>query len=620
MSESITYLPLSALRESPFNPRKRYNEADIAELADSLRSQGMLQPMVARPLTDDQADIDIRYELIFGHRRFRAAQLANPELFWPVIVRAASDQEAAIAQLHENGKRKDPDAIEEADAMLRLHKEHGMSADDIAAQLSMSRSYVYGRIKLANACDKVREAVTQKALSPEIALEIARIRAPKLQAQALDRVHDHYTGGWMSYRGAKQALAGLFRLHVDEAPFDPEDAKLLPRIGTCSACPKRAGNDPDLVDSYAADVCTDSDCYQSKCANTARITAAALRQEGATVLEGDDAKDAFKTHTPATRMAFWLEGGRSKSYSEARAELVKAGVTVPPLVYVVTDPSKGVHAAEPVVPDDAVEHLQAAWDKLQEQQADAPANGKKREPFSLRSGGNERPSYEGWSAAERVTADAELWVNVKLAVLANLVKLPRTTDDLRAMLLREYDCADSFGLYAEAVGLQAEKDAAEAAADEAGQEFFERDWWVERLKTMTADQLGAMALGVALEDQLGHGGGWQVNQERAAGMVALAKAYGVDPASFAAQPEQADLLATEPASTPSSAGASADKGKLTPPAGVAYWCPQTGATWSGKGKRPEWLRAKIAGGAALADFEVKKVKVDAGAAGEAVPA
>lgn len=103
-------------------------------------------------------------------------------------------------------------------------------------------------------------------------------------------------------------------------------------------------------------------------------------------------------------------------------------------------------------------------------------------------------------------------------------------------------------------------------------------------------------------------------------MVALAQAYGVDVAAVAAPAAQTDLLATAPTSTPSPAGASADKGKLTPPAGVAYWCPATGQTWSGKGLRPKWLKVKLEGGAKLADFATKKVKVDAGCAGEEAPA
>lgn len=103
MSEQILRVPLSALRESPFNPRKTYDEADLQDLAESIKTQGVMQPIVVRPLPDGQADVALRYEIVFGHRRFRACALLpeyrDDTLGAPIIVRDLDDQQAACAQV-----------------------------------------------------------------------------------------------------------------------------------------------------------------------------------------------------------------------------------------------------------------------------------------------------------------------------------------------------------------------------------------------------------------------------------------------------------------------------------------------------------------------------------------
>jgi len=106
-------LPLTQLVESSTNPRKRYDEASLEELAESIRSQGVLAPLLVRAMADDQ------YEIVAGSRRFRAAKLAGTDSI-PVRVVQLSDAEALIAQVIENLQRENVHPLEEAQGFRAL--------------------------------------------------------------------------------------------------------------------------------------------------------------------------------------------------------------------------------------------------------------------------------------------------------------------------------------------------------------------------------------------------------------------------------------------------------------------------------------------------------------------
>ena len=129
---------------------------------------------------------------------------------------------------------------------------------------------------------------------------------------------------------------------------------------------------------------------------------------------------------------------------------------------------------------------------------------------------------------------------VKEAVLRNLVGRPRTADDLRVILLREYDQADGFGPITEILGLDAECDAAEKAFDETADadEFSYRGWWEKKLASLPPDTLAVILLGASLWDFMGYGGRGYTRAQAAA-RVALAERFGVDVVA-AAQPDQSD--------------------------------------------------------------------------------
>lgn len=541
----ILLVPLQQLKESPFNPRKDYDAADLAELAESLKAQGVMQPILARPLPIGQQDIWHRYEIVFGHRRFRASQLAGMETI-RTIVQPMTDEEAAIAQVHENLQRKGVTALEEADSFERLRKEHGMTADDIFKALKKSRSYVYGRLKLQAVAPEVRTAVAELGLPAETALELARLRDPALQRKALPGLKDH-DGSWCSVRHARARIHSMFTCKLADAKFSTTDAELLPRVGACGSCPKLAGNDPDLQGVLAADVCTDRLCFEGKTAQHLRNQISALRSSGHRVIEGEEAKamrtSAWRTpdgysaaHARAPYLA--MKPGQDVLLQDVVADLQAAGHQVPkPVVLHCPHTDDLVR----LFTDDETAQVVRDWAALRNlPDPTATPSTAARAAGGAGAGGHADDDLADWTPAERAFRDREAWVRVKRAALVNVLRTPRTTDDLRAILLREYDMADGFGFMAEVMGLDAEQTAAEqawAADDDAQGPFSYRAWWEARLATLTADQLGALLLGVALEDLLGHGG--QFSREHAAGKVALAQRYGVDVVA-AARPEQMD--------------------------------------------------------------------------------
>lgn len=540
MAETITTVPLAHLRESPFNPRKSFGEAAMQELSISIAALGVMQPIVARTLPTAAQDIWVRHEIVFGHRRFRAAALAGLAEV-PVILRDMTSEQAAIAQVHENIQRQDVTALEEADSFKHLHKTHDMTADTIAAAVGKSRSYVYGRLKLATAAPEVREAVTDDGLGAEIALELARLADHALQRKALKDLRRHSTD-WPSYRQAKQQLHGMFDCDTDKALFDPTDGTLARLAGACTACPKRAGNDPDLQGVLAAGVCTDRGCFGAKTREHNRLELVVLGSQGHPVVAGNAAAQLLpnKHAQPAGYVSLssgnWV-GNKHMRYSEMLTTMAERGDAVPKTTLVEADGGMEIKRFLTDEQARAVDKLFGGGDDDDEYTEGPSTAARAAGGGGFGSVGREE-ALSTWTAAERVAVDPSLWLLVRRAALVALRSAARTTDELRALLLREYDMADGFGLMSDVMGLDAELEAAELAADEAGESFGVRAWWAARFERMSGDDLGALVAGLAVDQSLSAGiGYWHQPgaRERAAERVALANRYGVSVTAFAGE-------------------------------------------------------------------------------------
>ncbi len=148
--DGLRYLPIDQVEPGQYQPRQHMQEGALEELATSIRSQGVIEPIVVRPISST------RYELIAGERRWRAAQLAGLQEI-PAVVRAVSDEDAIAMALIENIQREDLNPVEEATALQRLQKEFSLTQQDIADIVGKNRATVANLLRLLNLMPDVRK-------------------------------------------------------------------------------------------------------------------------------------------------------------------------------------------------------------------------------------------------------------------------------------------------------------------------------------------------------------------------------------------------------------------------------------------------------------------------------
>ncbi len=148
---SVLSLPVEAVERNPDQPRKRFDEAKLEELAASIREHGIVEPILVRKEGG-------RYRILAGERRWRAAQRAGLREV-PALVREATDREAFELALVENIQRADLNAIEEAEAYDVLASDHGLTQEEIATRVGKERSTVANALRLLKLPEEVRDAV-----------------------------------------------------------------------------------------------------------------------------------------------------------------------------------------------------------------------------------------------------------------------------------------------------------------------------------------------------------------------------------------------------------------------------------------------------------------------------
>lgn len=157
----ISTLPLVDIVPNPKQPRRNFSEKSLEELAASIRSQGLLQPLLVRPLGPASPD---KYEIVAGERRWRACQLAGLTEA-PVLIRSFSAKDTLAAALVENLQREDLNPIDEALGLQTLKDEFGLSQDDLAQSLGKSRSAIANSLRLLALPESMRPLIAEGRLS-----------------------------------------------------------------------------------------------------------------------------------------------------------------------------------------------------------------------------------------------------------------------------------------------------------------------------------------------------------------------------------------------------------------------------------------------------------------------
>ena len=190
-----TTLALSRLQPGRYQPRTRMDEGSLYELAESIRSQGVIQPILVRPLQSGD------YEIIAGERRFRAARLAGLDTV-PVLVKPVADEAAAVMALIENIQREDLNPLEEAQGLQRLVTEFQLTHEQAAQAVGRSRSAASNLLRLLN----LAEPVQQMLMAGDLDMGHARALLALPAAQQVMSAHE-IAARKLSVREAERLVA-----------------------------------------------------------------------------------------------------------------------------------------------------------------------------------------------------------------------------------------------------------------------------------------------------------------------------------------------------------------------------------------------------------------------------
>lgn len=180
--EELQKLPIDLLQRGKYQPRVDMRQETLQELADSIKAQGLVQPIVVRPISEGGAGQPRRYEIIAGERRWRAAQLAGLHEI-PAVVRHVSDNAAIAMALIENIQRENLNPLEEARALERLISEFDMTHATAAEAVGRSRAAVSNLLRLLDLTEEVKQLVEQREIEMGHARALLALENRKQQAE-----------------------------------------------------------------------------------------------------------------------------------------------------------------------------------------------------------------------------------------------------------------------------------------------------------------------------------------------------------------------------------------------------------------------------------------------------
>lgn len=370
-------IPLASIFPNVNNPRKHFDAAALKELAKSIESHGVRQPILVRP---DPLGSK-KYELIVGERRWRASKLAGKSEV-PAIVDVLTDREALEVMVIENQQRQDVSPLEEArgyQALMNLgadDKSPVHTAESIAAKVGKSVGYVYARMKLIALIPAAAEALDQDAITAGHAVLIARLQ-PLDQVQALyacfDQNFDKKTAFepqsmqfsnvfgpyknenesalYLSEKGLREWIQDNVNLKLKGVPWDLLDANLVPEAGACASCPKRSESNPALFSELTIkgeDTCFDPVCFKQKREAFVQVQIDIdKRQTREAVKKDGTPEDPVPSHEPLRQLS--EQAGYTKPKPDQK--VLKAGQWLPAKKGECPDVEKGLivrgeHAGE----------------------------------------------------------------------------------------------------------------------------------------------------------------------------------------------------------------------------------------------------------------------------------
>lgn len=207
-------IPIERIRPNPYQPRKSFRDDGIQELADSIRTHGILQPITVR--RSGMRD----YELVAGERRLRAARMAGLTHIEAFIVKAY-DRESAILALIENLQRENLHFLEEAEAYQAAIAEHALTQEELARQLGRTQSAVANKLRILRLPQALRERIRREGLSERHARALLRIHDLPTQERVLEQICEGSLNVRDSEELVEEAVRGLYATISALPPLAP---------------------------------------------------------------------------------------------------------------------------------------------------------------------------------------------------------------------------------------------------------------------------------------------------------------------------------------------------------------------------------------------------------------
>jgi ParB family chromosome partitioning protein len=332
--DKITYIPLKEITPNKRNLRSNTESNDLAELAESIKAVGLINPITVRDahktVMDDAPD-GFKYEIVSGERRFKAAEIAGLKEI-PAIVKKLTDDQTMEIIIIENLQRKEIHPLDEASGFEYLLKSGKYNEEAIGDKIGKSASFVTKRLKLLSLVNDVKRAFRNNELTLAHALEFARLNDDQ-QNKMLKWMSNHSYSNPTAAR-LKEAIRGTFYLNLNNAVFDVNDDMVLDDLPakhkyfgalSCKMCPKRTGYNKNLFDDVADDVCTDPECYKTKVCAHIKKTIEAYQKKGKTIIEYQhiDAKPSKESVYTKQSGLFLLEKRDKKCPSVTDAIITK---------------------------------------------------------------------------------------------------------------------------------------------------------------------------------------------------------------------------------------------------------------------------------------------------------
>jgi ParB/RepB/Spo0J family partition protein len=289
--ESVLAIPLDLIDESATNPREHYSERKLQELAETIQSVGVVQPVIVRRHRTAAG----RFDLVFGSRRLRGSRLAGNNTV-PGIVRELTDEQILLIQFIENEHREDLSPLSQARGYAGLMAKNPAlyTVEELTARLGKSDGrYVAERLQLLKLIGPAQALLDAERLPFRHAFELSRL-TDEQQERGLHVCFSNYENAEgvlqrqhqtvsISVEGLRQWISTHFHLDLNNAPF-PLDQPLAGEIA-CVDCPKRAGTAPLLFGDIATeDTCLDPECFTRKKAALIQISVEKLENQGLQVV------------------------------------------------------------------------------------------------------------------------------------------------------------------------------------------------------------------------------------------------------------------------------------------------------------------------------------------------